>query len=212
MSNVVKKYVVMHFVAGLKNGGVEKLIENYTNELIKYNFQFIIVYQHQTTSDQLMYFEEHGVRCIRIPSKKRHPLRNLIATRRVIKEYNPDMVHTHMNLMNFFPLSIAWMQNISIRICHSHIANNNIGIPVLDLLFKKMNLIFGNVFFACGKSAGDYMYGKKKYEIIYNAIPQEKFRFNEEERNYIRDKFNINDKTLLLGNIGRVTNQKNQIF
>lgn len=212
MKDEDKEKVVMYFISGLKNGGVEKLIENYTKELMRNNFEFIIVYQHQPIADELKYFEGSGIRCIRIPSKTRHPLRNILATKQVIKEYNPDIVHTHMNLMNFFPLFVAWMQDIPIRICHSHIANNNIGVPFLDLLFKKMNLLFANVFFACGKSAGDYMYGKKEYEIIYNAIPQEKFRFNEEERKYIRNKFNIDNETLLIGNIGRVTNQKNQIF
>lgn len=65
---------------------------------------------------------------------------------------------------------------------------------------------------ACSKKAAEWMYGEKTdYVILKNAIPLEKFKFNEYEREQIRNKNGI-DEEIILGNIGRLSYQKNQHF
>ena len=46
--------------------------------------------------------------------------------------------------------------------------------------------------FACSNEAGKYLYGNKKFEVIPNVIDVEKFKYNENDRNEIRKKYNLN--------------------
>lgn len=207
-----KKIKVMHFVSGFKNGGVEQVVLNYTGLLNKnYNIQESIVYQHKANPEKLDLSKSLGNQMYQIPFKKTHPIKNLIATYKLIKQERPDIVHAHMNLVNFFPLIVAKMLKIPVRISHSHIAQNNINFKLASL-FKKLNLLFATDLMACGEKAGKYMYGNHKFTILYNAIDQSKYKFNLNYRKEIRNKYNISGNTLLIGSIGRNVKQKNQKF
>ena len=66
-----KKIKVMHFVSGLKNGGVEKVLENYTKKLNgSFPIDDIIVYQHDASSDKLEMMKKMGNTLVEIPYKK----------------------------------------------------------------------------------------------------------------------------------------------
>jgi hypothetical protein len=75
--NAVK---VLHFVSGLRYGGVEQILYNYYLTMDRSMFQFDIVYQHSPKEDCLCKFEELGCNCFRIPSKSEHPIKNLYET------------------------------------------------------------------------------------------------------------------------------------
>ena len=56
------------------------------------------------------------------------------------------------------------------------------------------------------------MYGKnQEFEVVYNSIDTKKFLFNENIRNKIRKELNV-ENNLILGNIGRLEESKNQKF
>ncbi|NMV55573.1 glycosyltransferase family 1 protein, partial [Lactobacillus reuteri] len=208
----MKNIKVMHFVSGLGNDGVTQVIKNYTSRLNQhYNIDNIIVYQHQATRVKIKELQEIGDRLYEIPYKSDHPIANLRETYRIIKNEKPDIVHAHMSLLCFYPLSIAYLLGVKVRIAHAHIAQDNVNLH-LATLFKKLNFIFANRYIACGEAAGKYMFANKNYDILYNAIDQEKFKFNMKNRKQIRRDLGISEDTILLGNIGRLTEQKNQIF
>lgn len=210
----MKKIKIMHFVSGIGNDGVAQVLTNYTGRINKeFPIDESIVYQHKADVKQLKLEQKLGNKTYRIPFKSKHPIKNLKATYHLIKNKKPDIVEAHMNLVNFFPLFIAWVLRVPVRISHSHIAHDvdNIN-PKFAPLFKKLNIIFANNLVACGEVAGKYMYGNKKFHIVYNAIDQNKFKFSEQSREEIRHKYNIAESTVVLGNIGRITKQKNQKF
>lgn len=71
-------------------------------------------------------------------------------------------------------------------------------------------------YFACSEAAGEFYYGKEavacgRVKIIKNAIDIEKYKFNEKIRNKVRKELNIQRK-FVVGHIGRMMPQKNQIF
>ncbi|MEJ1324505.1 hypothetical protein QY887_09545 [Latilactobacillus sakei] len=96
---------VMHFISGIKSGGVEQMLVNYTTRLNK-NSDYIqyIIYQHEPDKNSLKKLEEAGNICIQIPDKMHFPIRNIIWSIKLIRKYRPDIVHAHMSLLNFFPL------------------------------------------------------------------------------------------------------------
>lgn len=206
------KIKVMHFVSGFKNGGVEQVLLNYTGLVNKnYDIDEAIVYQHKADPEKLELSKRLGNRMYKIPFKKEHPLENIVATYKLIKKEKPDIVHAHMNLVNFFPLLVAKFLKVPVRISHSHIAKDNIN-PKLAPIFKKLNIKFSTNLMACGMQAGKYMYGNKDFDILYNAIDPKKYSFDENAREQIRKKYHIKDDTIVLGHIGRCVEQKNQEF
>lgn len=71
-------------------------------------------------------------------------------------------------------------------------------------------------YYACSKAAGEFYYGKGAVDsgivkVIPNAIALEKYKFNQEIRNEVRKKLNLENK-FVIGNIGRMVPQKNQLF
>lgn len=203
----------MHFISGVRSGGVEQMLINYTrlmNE--KFNTNQIIVYQHKPNIVCLNKFIDAGDRCIRISDKRIHPIKNIVDTISIIKREKPDIIHAHMSLVNFLPLLCGLLCGIKIRISHSHIANKNIKSSFEEKVFKMLNILFANKLLACGYKAGKYMYGKRKFKVIHNSVNIDEFKFNDEKRKEIRSLLGVNENEILIGNVGRLTEQKNQLF
>lgn len=65
--------------------------------------------------------------------------------------------------------------------------------------------------FACGKAAGDWMFGGKTYRLLPNAIAAEKYIYEEEKAKKIKKELDL-EKNLVIGHIGRFNPQKNHKF
>ena len=65
--------------------------------------------------------------------------------------------------------------------------------------------------FACGKAAGDWMFGGKTYRLLPNAIAAEKYIYEEEKAKKIKKELDL-EKNIVIGHIGRFNPQKNHKF
>lgn len=211
----MNKIKICHVVSGLVGGGVEEMLYNYCSNMDMTKFDMHILYQHKAEKKNYEQFKKLGFKLKEIPYKVKHPIKNFTLTYNYLKKNKFDIVHCHMTLMNFIPLICARILGIRIRICHSHNYDGrkkNYIIKFCELILKKLCICCSTDLFACGEKAGEYLYGKNKYEIIPNAINLEKFEFDKNMREEIRKKHNINNNVTVLGNIGRLTEQKNQKF
>lgn len=203
---------VMHFTAGFVNGGVEQVLLNYTGKLNKkYGVQESIVYLHNADPAKKELSEQLGNKMYQIPARRESLWGNIKATYKLIKKEKPDIVHSHMSLMNFFPLTIAKFLGVPVRISHSHLALKGQD-SIKDRIYKRLTNWSANKFVACGEEAGKYLYGNKKFNILFNAIDPQKYKFSQVARDEIREKYNIPEDAFLIGNIGRIVEQKNQKF
>lgn len=205
----------MHFVCGLKSGGVEQMIYNYCKSMNLDKYQFIVIYQHEPVMTCKEKFDSLGIKTIRIAARSESIFRNISESISIIRKEQPDIVHAHMNLMNFCALYAAKKERISVRISHSHIAerNTHIFFRILAFFCKKMCIHYATMLFACGVEAGEYLYGKNMVrngtvKILENAIDLEYYKRNNELRKQIRKELNIQDK-IVIGHIGRFSYQKN---
>lgn len=204
---------ILQFVSGINSGGVEQFLINYSSILNKKpDVSQVIAYQHEPDQGCYKKLENAGNKCIRIHDKKKHPVKNIIDTFCLIRQERPDIIHANMNLLNFVPLCCGLICGVKVRISHSHIAFRNIGSPFAEKIFKILNLIFSNELLACGYKAGKYMYGNRKFRVIHNSIDLKTFSFDNNKRIGIRNILGISSDEILVGNVGRLTNQKNQIF
>ena len=114
---------------------------------------------------------------------------------------------------------LAWKCGIKIRINHSHMAEKPEGLK--NKIYYGLRLYFGKLFstdyFACGRDAGIYLFGKKSVDsgkviILPNAIDYGRFKYDVEKREDIRNKNNVNESTVVIGHVGRFFKQKNHEF
>jgi glycosyltransferase involved in cell wall biosynthesis len=76
--------------------------------------------------------------------------------------------------------------------------------------------VFGNLFFACTREAGVWLFGKvvmkkNNFYTIKNAIDLNKFVYNPDMRLSLREKLNIT-KNFTISMVGRLTQVKNHAF
>jgi len=162
----MKKIKILHFVSGLISGGVEQMLYNYCKFMDHEKYEFVIVYQHVPVLTCIEKMESIGCKTIRITARSENLIKNIKDSIDVIQSEKPDIVHAHMNLMNFCALYAAKKCGVKVRISHSHIAEKNKGIMfnMMANVFKQMCIKYATAYFACGEEAGLYMYGKKKME------------------------------------------------
>lgn len=211
----MNKIKICHVVSGLVGGGVEEMLYNYCSNIDMSKFDMHILYQHSASEKNYEQFKKLNFTLKEIPYKVKHPIKNFTSTYKYLKENKFDIVHCHMTLMNFIPLICAKALKIKVRICHSHnydARKKNFIVKFGEWVLKKICISCSTDLFACGEKAGEYLYGKKKYIIMRNAIDLEKYSFDKTKREEVRRRLNINDNVIVFGNIGRLTEQKNQKF
>lgn len=134
------------------------------------------------------------------------------------KHNDYDIVHIHTGSLSTMCLysKIAKKYNIKKVIVHSHCAGYKENI-IHKLQKFILNIILqqnADYFLSCSKEASKWKYtgnALKNSIIVLNGIDTSKFSYNEDYRNEIRNKYNINNY-FLIGQVGRLCFQKNQIF
>ena len=130
------------------------------------------------------------------------------------EHHDYDIVHCHMANTAFLYLRCAKKYGIKVRIVHSH-QNKYADVlshAIRNVPLVKIGLRYANTYFACSKLAGDFLFKKKKYYIINNAIDSQRFKYDSNMRNKMRKELGIGDDCFLIGNVGRYVPQKNQKF
>jgi glycosyltransferase involved in cell wall biosynthesis len=125
-----------------------------------------------------------------------------------------DIVHCNVPNYGFIFLKEARKNGIKVRIFHSH--NTRSSDSKLKKIPNRLGMIAtrkeANVYFACSEVAGRFAFGKKPFFFIPNAIDQTLFRYSKESRETIRKVYGINEKSFVIGFVGRLANQKNPLF
>ena len=127
-----------------------------------------------------------------------------------------QIVHVHIPNCAFAILKSAKKYSVPVRILHSHNSRGADGLikKVRNFVLNKQGVSYANHYFACSKSAGQYLYGKKHLNdvtIIPNAIDLKKFQYSQDNRAKIREALGIREE-LVLGHVGRFSTQKNHEF
>ena len=123
------------------------------------------------------------------------------------------IVHSHIDAMSFFPLSAAKRADIPVRIAHSHSTKIEIGLKYpIKLACKLFMPAAANCFWACGTSAGKFLFGNRNDLVVLpNAINVDAFKYDEKVRNRVRQELCMGD-ALVVGHVGRFLKVKNHSF
>ena len=209
---------VLQIIGDVVGGGVENVIMNYYRYIDKSKIQFDFVVHEGALETYLKEIKKYGGNVFVIPSYKTNIFKYTYAIYKIIKENKYSIVHSNMNSMSGFPLMAAYFAGAKIRILHNHTTDSPAeGIrTLLKRILRPFAKLFANQYWACSNLAAEWMYGKKvveenKITIINNAIDIDKFKFDKEKREKIREKLCLKD-CFVIGHVGRFEQTKNHKF
>lgn len=127
------------------------------------------------------------------------------------------VVHGHLGSCANIYLGVA-KKHGCFTIAHSH--NTKPEFSIKNIIYR-LNTFqvrrIADYFVGCSEAAGRYRFGNKivdksgRYANLNNAIDTEKFLFNPQIRERIREQYGLKDK-IVLGHVGRFNYQKNHEF
>lgn len=199
-------------------GGVESVVMNYYRHIDRNKIQFDFICDDDSTNIPYKEIEKLGGKVILIP-----PYQKLFKyhkeLKKVLKEGNYKIVHSHINTLSVFSLFAAKSAGVPIRIAHSHSTTNKKEKKknLLKQVLRPFSKVFATDYMCCSELAGRWQFGNKEYDngnvyLLNNAIDLDKFKYDEKVRKTKRKELNIDDDTLVIGHIGRFVPVKNHDF
>ena len=139
--------------------------------------------------------------------------------KKLLKENNYSAVHSHTMFNSGINLLAARSCHVPVRIAHSHTTKTETKVPlkhkIYEMMMRKIVSLCATHLFACGVSAGEWMFGKKTFKrkgtVIHNGIDTEKFRFSMKNRQRIRKELEM-EGSFIIGHAGVLSTLKNQAF
>lgn len=191
-------------------GGIENFLMNVYRNIDREKYQFDFVVHSDIIADYDREIEQLGGRIYRVPRLSQYPVQNLKQVFDIVKKGNYKIVQRHAcaSIM-WTDLLMAKLAGARIRIAHSH--SSTCGFPTIHKIFCPVLEKTITHRFACGKVAGKWMYGEKKFNTIKNGIDTEKFIYEETIRMQMRELVGIK-KQLVVGNAVRFDPVKNHEF
>lgn len=133
------------------------------------------------------------------------------------KRYDAIHIHSGSNSMLAMYARLADRAGIKRIIVHSHCT----GVPGLKHDISKFLTaaeltMYPTDYCACSREAGEWRFPRSRCGadliVLKNGINVSRFSYDAEVRAKVRKELGIDDKTILIGNVGRLTYQKNQSF
>lgn len=205
---------ILHIVPNMQAGGIETFLINLHRNIdrTKVQFDYLVHYKKRAFYDDEI--EALGGKIYRLTM--RDDL-NLLKYVRDLNDFFDEhkeyrIVHGHMMSLAYVYLGIAKKHGIKIRISHSHgdsaLKSPKGAMKWVLFRFAKLN---ANIYYACSNRAGRYLYGNDRFEVINYPIETEKFLYDKEKRDLIRNSEDCADK-VVIGHVGRFNLQKNHSF
>ena len=207
---------ILQVCVDLDGGGIDRYLLNYCSRIDDIQFDFAVVDSKKGVLEPLL--KELGCNIFRVPRQSDSISANYKAIKKIITENGYDAVHVHLGYKGAVALYCAKKCGIKTRIVHAHIAAEpeNTKQKALRYLFTALTKLSATHLAACGVDAAKWVWGKsafKKGKVIIhnNAIETEKYAYCERTRRDVRQELGIEDSTLVVGHVGRLCDQKNQL-
>lgn len=196
-------------------GGIENYVMNYYRHIDREQIQFDFIVHSSLRASFEQEVCELGGNVYKLPP---FSLRNMKMVVQAIdaffkRDHAYEILHCHMANAAFFYFRIAHRYGVLCNVLHSH---NAAYADKLWRVIRNYPLIAlgkqsATHFAACSKKAGEFLFSKRPYTILRNAIDVKRFAFDEKKRKAMRIRLQVEDR-FVIGHIGRFCSVKNQKF
>ena len=204
---------ILHSVSNMDRAGAETMLMNLYRHMDRERIQFDFLQNKKKPGDYDEEIRGMGGRLFVSPgyTSYKNYMRYMTELFSTYPEYR--IMHAHNGPLMVYALKSAKINNIPVRIAHSH----STSIPIdfksgIKICVKPMIKHLATEYWGCSNAAGEYMFSKKYWnkghELIHNAVDVNKFTFNESARRKLREQYGLGNK-FVVGHVGRLTMQKN---
>ena len=211
---------VLHVVSSLNiNAGMMNVVMNYYRHINRDKIQFDFLYFFDIKGNFAEEIQSLGGRCFYFPKpsflpKYQKKLKNFFNRHK--GEYSA--VHCHPIWASEIVSRQAKKSGIKHIIQHSHSVKYSEGAlsNIRNRFLVRFIGLFATDYVACSSFAsevfGKNVLRKHKVFILKNAIDTQKYKFDLVSRDSVRNEFGILPEDIVIGNVGRLTAVKNQVF
>lgn len=201
-------------------GGVETYLYNLIKNIDhkKYKFDYLIIGKERSVFEE----ELNALECdgnshfYKAPNIKRHP----ILGRNWLRDFYDTHQYDYIYMNTCTAARIKYAEYCIIKyhtplIVHSHSGNAaSILNRFSNNLYRKKITKFSSVHLACSEVAYGWMFTDEynSNSVVPNGVDLQRFRFELDWRREIRNLLGVNDDDILIGNVGRFSYPKNQIY
>lgn len=204
----MKKVLVINTI-GFGYEGISSVILNYLSAMDIEDIDIDIVVYNNTPNSMVERISEF-VQPVKLPFRKDRLISYLKALKVRIKEKKYNVVHIHGNSGTMLlEVLLAKCMGVKKIIVHAH--NTKSDYPVINGLLKYPMYLLATDHVACSHAVGEWLFGKRKYVVLNNAIDLKKFEFNKKQREQMRKKLDCENK-YVIGHLGNFVEQKNHTF
>lgn len=208
---------ILEICVDLDGGGIDRYLMNYCSRIPEIQFDFAVVDDNKIgiLEPQL---EALGCCIYRVPRQRNGVRANYDAIKKILTETHYDAVHVHLGYRSAVALWCAKRCGVNTRIVHAHIAAE--PETTMQMLFRKGFTVLvkrlATHLAACGVDAAKWVWGEKAYAkgkvvIHNNAIETAKYAYSAAHRAAVRSELGLADDSLVVGHVGRLCAQKNQL-
>ena len=202
-------------------GGIESLLLTIMSRIDPTQIQFdFIVNTNEVAYERNLL--NRGSRIYRVTPRRSNRMRFYRDLTEIFNEHAGEYSAVWENansLANIDYLLFAKRYGIRHRIVHGHNSKNSEGF-VRGVLHGINRFRIRNVatrFWSVSDTASEWFFGSDyqklpNYRVIHNAIDVTKFLFNSVQRDEVRKLLSIPSEARVVGNIGRLHSQKNQVL
>lgn len=202
-------------------GGAETfLMKVYRNlDRTQYQMDFAVAIEESGAYDEEI--KSLGGKIFHITPKSKGLINNFRDIKNIVKsEHYNYVLRTSQHALSALELLAAWLGGAKVRVFRS--SNSNVGLKsrkqyLIHIFCRFMPKWFANVKIAPSTEAAEFMFGKGcisngRANILHNGIDLSAYQYDENDRIKVRLELGVSDTTLLVGHIGRFSQQKNHAF
>lgn len=190
--------------------GITMVIFNYLKAMDTSDITLDLVSLNEPEHTYVKEVELRGGHVYVLPRSGKKILSYWNGLRSLVKQNRYEVVHIHGNSHTVvLELSAIWAAGCKVRIVHSHNTTCTYrGIHTFMTLPFNLLCTHG---LACGREAGEWMFGKKPFDVINNGVDTALFGFENTKREEVRERYDWGG-CKVIGHVGSFTAVKNQSF
>lgn len=211
-------YKVLHVMNGADSGGISAVVLNYYSHINKQKIHFDIAITDSYIGNNGAKLVDLGCTFYYLPSGFKNRIKYIKKLRTILIQGKYDCIHVHLNESSFYALFAGILAGTRERIAHAHVVRTEHKLFDWSrkIISKIFNPMFATKLIGCSYAAASYMFGERylksgKAIVLNNAINIEKFTFNMQIREEVRQELRVNNK-IVIGNVGNLIYQKNHEF
>lgn len=220
-----KETVRVLVTAPLGVGGVTNMMIHIQEHLdrSKVNFDYLVFHdRHEPMEDKVISLgsKKYVASADNVKFKIFRRIWRINEIRKVCKKNHIKILHYNADcaadMTNIIGAKLGGVKYITIHSHNAGFGTAGSGIRLMSKILKPLIPIFCDNFYGCSELAAKFLFPKSiiesgRYAVLPNGINLKKYEYNEEIRQEMRCKMNLEGK-YVIGHAGRFSNQKNHSF